>query len=184
MSPLDAVWLRLIDRELRVSAFSHDVRGPLTALEGFAELEGFPEGSPLHLASGRLTEHLGFLTQRAPRDGLEDLSECFGVPSCPVRTAAPLYALALTLSQLPHGAIELDDTGTDAVLLVNDVESAALTQDWNIAMVAAWLQNGGPELVAARVRISARVVGAVGVQLPLRSLARGVLSIAFARPAK
>ncbi|GDX82715.1 hypothetical protein LBMAG42_45260 [Deltaproteobacteria bacterium] len=51
-----SLWERVIDRELLLSAFSHDVRGPVTALSGYAELEGVPERSPLRLVP-RLRDH-------------------------------------------------------------------------------------------------------------------------------
>ncbi len=177
-----AVWERVLDRELLLSAFSHDVRGPITALSGYAELEGVSERSPLRLATARLVELVGLLPGRVRAEVPTDLGPLFGVDSAWGRTSGCVEPLAFALTTLPHGACELEESASLWTILVPGLPAEELTVDWSVHLVRRWETEPGVGRAGARLRMAARLAGAARVGFRAEEgAAHGVLRIAFGR---
>lgn len=146
----------LLDRELLISGILHDLRGPLTAVQGWAELEE-ERGSPA--VTGALTRVRTLLdgiadpTWAAPADAV--------FAGARVRVRGPIDVLKIAVDDLPHERIEVVSDGERVDVRIDGVPAAEIPQGWSMAQVRRWLEEGGPGLAGARVRIAARVVGAV-----------------------
>ncbi len=179
MEPLLATFL---DRELLVSAVCHDVRGPLTAIDGFAELDGVHVRSQVRQGVVRLNQMLSVLPARPVADRDEDLADFFAVPSARAMTAG-LRLLQEALGDLPYGVLELVQSETTVELLISDLDAAELGVDWNVAVIRRWEAGDPFGKRGARVRMAARLAAASRVRFePGQDPARGVLGIAFVRP--
>lgn len=175
----DAGWLAALDRELLISAFCHDVRGPLTALDGACELSSASDHSTLRLA----TQRLGGLVERfseRPERVLSRHLQIPGVPkTAPVMLAIvpdPLY-VALRLAKLPPVKADIQAL---RVVLRFDLARESGPTEWTMPIARAWLAEGGPALALARVRVAARMCGGSST-LEESGLARGLLTLLFAR---
>lgn len=182
VSDARTLWERVIDRELLLSAFSHDVRGPVTALSGYAELEGVGERSPLRLATARLVELVGYLPGRVRAEVPTDLAATFGVPSALALTSGCMEPLAFALMALKHEACELEESAQHWIVWIPGLLAEELTAEWNVQLVRGWEVEPSVGQAGARLRMAARLAGAalVGFQAP-PGVARGVLRIAFVR---
>jgi hypothetical protein len=182
MSLQAETWLRIIDRELLVSGFCHDVRGPLTALQGFAELENLEDSSTCNLAIARLGELLRALPFQGRRTRRADLSSAFAVPSTPVWVDHGFAPLLSALDGLDHGPPHVVLVGDLAELVVPDLPVDEVRAEWTTFAVRRWDEHGGPGLRGARLRIAARLAGARHTTtVAPEDVARGVLRIAFVR---
>jgi hypothetical protein len=174
-------WLAAIDRELLLSAFSHDVRGPITALDGFFEIEEVAGTSPGQLALRRLADLVGVLAARPPRSSTANL-RCFeGLPDVTVRVACPMDPLRVALRRLPHGPLAVRLDAAVATLVVPG-DAAQLDTEWSLPQVRRWLASPAPPLAAARVQVAARMVGAAAhVEPDPADVARALLLLRFER---
>lgn len=177
-----ALWERVIDRELLLSAFSHDVRGPVTALSGYAELEGVAERSPLRLATARLVELVGYLPGRVRADVPVDLAVTFGGPCAMARTSGCMEPLSFALLALRHEPCALEESDLHWTVVIPGLLAEELTAEWNVQLVRGWECVGGVGRAGARLRMAARLAGAALVSFHHEpGAARGVLRIAFMR---
>lgn len=175
----DAGWLAALDRELLISAFCHDVRGPLTALDGACELAAATDHSTLRLATQRLGGLVERFSERPERILSSDL-QLPGVPkNTPVRLAMlpePLY-VAARLAKLPAAKALIQDS---RLVLRFELARESGPTEWTMPIARAWLAEGGPALDLARVRVAARMCGGSST-LEESGLARGLLTLVFAR---
>ncbi len=178
---MERLYAALLDRELLISAVCRDVRGPLTAIGGFAELNGEPLHSPVRQGVVRLTQMLSFLPARTVATVEEDISDFFPVSSVTVMTAG-LRLLAAALGDVPHGELQLVVTETTAELFIFDLDAAELGVDWNVAVIRGWEAGDPVGKLGARLRMAARLAAASRVRFERGAdPACGVLGIAFVR---
>lgn len=175
-------WAEALDRELEVSAFCHDARGLLTAIDGFAELEGLPPSSQARVASGRLAQMVTALPARPEARRVVDLADHFPVASALVLTAR-IELLAAAVGAFPDATVRLASGDEPLVgLEIVGLERAELTVDWNTAVVRRWESGDLEGRAGARLRIAARLAAAARVQFQAPDgVAHGVLGIAFRR---
>lgn len=142
----------LLDRELLVSGYVHDLRGALTAVMGYAELD-----SPsLRVEEGleRVNTLVGSLSDTSVLP-----SEVAAFRGVAVRVRGPIAILEFALARLPNRGITLVESDGVVVLTVVGVPSAELAPRWSLATVQLWLAEGGPGFAGTRLRIAARIVG-------------------------
>ena len=179
LESVDAAWLAAIDRELRISAFCHDARGPLTALDGACELSLVADNSAMRLATNRLANLIEELSERSERSLSTTLSLA-GVPAdVPVWLAirpTPLY-LAARRAELPAARAEVQD---EKLVLRFDLERELGPTEWTMSIARGWLAEGGKALELARVRVAARMCGGSS-SLEEVAVARALLTLVFAR---
>lgn len=182
MSLLPGHWARVVDRELLISGFCHDVRGPLTAFSGHAEMEGADERSPLQLATTRLSELLADLPLATRPENRADLRDSFDVASTPVWVLEGFAPIEFALLALPHEPPAVELVGETAWLSLPGLPTRELRVEWNVQMVRDWLRTGGVGHAGARLRIASRLAGALTTSfVAAEGAAQGVLRIAFAR---
>ncbi|MFZ5481902.1 MAG: hypothetical protein ACOZNI_34395 [Myxococcota bacterium] len=141
-----------LDRELMVSAVAHDLRGSLTAAQGWVELED-PDG-PLAGVLDRMA-----LLVEALGDPVGE-PEVARIEGEPVRVVAPIDILKLAIDGLQHAARHTRVEGEEVVIELHGVPAAEIVGGWTLAQVRAWLRSGGPGLAGARLQVAARRVGA------------------------
>ncbi|MDP2306175.1 MAG: histidine kinase dimerization/phospho-acceptor domain-containing protein [Pseudomonadota bacterium] len=167
----------LLDRELLVSGIVHDLRGPLTAIQGFTELYDRNPRPVLAPAIDRMTSLVSTLaeTSVSPPDFVQ-----FG--GVRVRVRGPIGVLELAIASLPHRALRLELAPEHLAVEISGVPIAEIAAGWSLAQVRLWLAEGGPGLAGARLRIAARIVGALRYSFPLTpGESEGVVHIHLAR---
>lgn len=148
----------LLDIELLLSAAVHDLRGPMTALAGAAEIA--PEVADI-LAATRdrlalierdLSDRIPAATHSLPWSALVP-----GVQGAVQVTGAPTL-LELALADLAPARVRVSG---DA-LIVEGVPAAECIPGWNLRDVRRWRATpGGPGHLGARVRVAGRILGSV-----------------------
>lgn len=172
-------WLAALDRELLISAFCHDVRGPLTALDGACELAAAADNSTLRLA----TQRLGGLVERFSERPDRGESHCLALAGVPddvpvklVMEPEPLY-LAIRRAKLPAAKAVISDS---RLSLRFELQRESGPTEWTMQIARTWLAEGGPALDLARVRVAARMCGGSST-LEESGLARALLTLVFTR---
>jgi hypothetical protein len=170
----------LLDRELLVSGAIHDLRGPLTALQGWAEIEPGEAAEAAGEACQRMREVLEELGRTAPGELDDiDLGEALGTSSCRAAVRGPPALLVAALEGLPGHLLTFEHTPTAVILWVGGLSLDAIVSGWSLRQVQTWIQEGGPGLGGARLRIAARLVGATR-QTSRRSAESGEIALHFA----
>lgn len=146
----------LIDRELIHSAALHDVRGPLTAVQGWAEIDEDRIGPGPLGALTRITAILDSVGEAATPPAATQTFE--GIP---VRLRAPIDVLQTAIHDLPHARVEVERVGERVAIRISGLSGEELPSGWSLAQVRRWLEEPGPPLAGARLRMAARLVGAV-----------------------
>lgn len=149
----------LLDRELLLSGIVHDLRGPLTAVQGWAELEEEQGSVGPAGAISRVAGLLDAVADAAPR-----AAEVATFADRAVRVKGPIDVLRIAIDDLPHASLALEDTDDATILRIDGVPAGEMPQGWSLTQVRRWLSEGGPGLAGARVRIASRIVGAVKLQ--------------------
>lgn len=164
MSPAaDACLVRLLlDRELAISAALHDLGGPLTAMQGWAELSTDLGGRGLDDVMERITAYLALIGD--PRPGPPVVAEIAG---CRVSVHGPIDILRIAIDDLPHREVRAWTEPDGVRVEIHGVPLEENASGWTLAEVRAWRATGGPGLAGARLRIAARVVGALRVSFTL-----------------
>lgn len=167
------LWL---DRELAFSALLHDFRGPLTVLSGVEE-----QAPALARSWQRLTD----LSRNPPRPTFPpravDIAALLGLPGTALaQFQAPSDVLVVAIEGLPRAGLELR-VAKEVTLSAHGVSVSEGAPSWTLATVEEWFARGGDGLAGARVRVAARLVGARVTFQTQAALARGVLSLHFAR---
>lgn len=152
----------LLDRELLLSGIVHDLRGPLTAVQGWAELEEEQGNLGPAGAIARVSGLLDAVADAAPR-----AAEVATFADRAVRVKGPIDVLRIAVDDLPHAATTVEDTEDAAIVRIEGVPAAEMPQGWSLTQVRRWLSEGGPGLAGARLRIASRIVGAVKLQAAL-----------------
>src|SRR4051812_3647883 len=93
----------LLNRELLVSALVHELRGRITAVQGFAELDAGRHGARIGAAHAGMTDLVATLSETASEPA--GIAEFRGVP---VRVRGPIEVLETAIAGLPHRAMELE----------------------------------------------------------------------------
>lgn len=145
----------LLDRELLLSGLVHELRGPITAVQGFVELEESPRPG-LEAAVERLTGLVDILAET-------QIAEPVVAMFCgtTIRCKGPPEVLERALSLLPHRSITVEVHADYVALAVGGVPAAEQAAGWSLAQVRGWLEQGGPGFAGARLRVAARIVGAL-----------------------
>lgn len=146
----------LIDRELLLSAALHDVRGPLTAVYGWAEMEEARVGSGPLSAIARVTAILDEAGDLGTRPFATEVYD--GVP---VRARGPIDVLQTAIHDLPHARVLVERVDELVAIRISGLTSEEFQSGWSLAQVRRWLNEPGPALAGARLRMAARLVGAV-----------------------
>lgn len=162
----------LLDRELVLSAIVHDVRGPLTALLGWAELADDPMiGETVGRVAGLVDE----LVQTGP-------AHTATFEGRAVRVRAPIDILRIAIDELPHRSMEVREQGGEVIVEIHGIPAAEGEGGWSLAQVRRWLAEPGPGLAGARLRIAARMCGALGLSVVLApGEAESVVTVRIAR---
>jgi hypothetical protein len=167
----------LLDRELLLSGIVHELRGPITAVQGFVELEEDRARPSLVLAVDRLTTLVHTLADPAVAS-----PEVVPFRGTPVRVKGPLQVLELALAGLPHREVAVEVLPDRVALTVTGVPAGEVAAGWSLTQVQRWLAEGGPGFAGARMRIAARIVGALRYSFPLvAGEAEGVVTIHLGR---
>jgi signal transduction histidine kinase len=154
----------LLDRELLLAAIVHELRGPITAVCGFIELEEDHPRPSLAAAADRLTSLANALSDSSVSTPERDVLR--GVP---VTVKGPLEVLEVAIAGLTHRAVEVADAADHVAVTITGVPVEELAAGWSIAQVRRWLAEDGPGLAGARLRIAARIVGALRYTFPIVS---------------
>ncbi|MDP2311437.1 MAG: hypothetical protein Q8P41_00915 [Pseudomonadota bacterium] len=152
----------LLDRELLLSSIVHELRGPITAVHGFVELDDQHHRPGLLSAVERLTSLVATLSQTAV--SAAEVARFQGVP---VVVKGPIETLDVALAGLPHREMTVELAPEHVSITLFGVPAAELAAGWSLAQVRRWLAEGGPGLAGARLRIAARIVGALRYSFPL-----------------
>ncbi len=167
----------LLDRELLLSSIVHELRGPITAVHGFMELDDHNPRPGLESAVERLTSLVATLSDTAVSP--PEVVQLRGVA---VRVKGPIEALEAAIAGMPHRSLTMELEREHAVLTLEGVPVGELAAGWSMTQVRRWLSEGGPGLAGARLRIAARIVGALRYSSPVMpGEAEAVVSIHFAR---
>lgn len=152
----------LIDRELLVTAVVHDWRNALNAVTTAPDYDDVAPYGPL----GQATERMISLANRLADSpiGPVQLATFRGVT---VRVRGPIAALELTLSELPSSSMTVELHPEHLSITAAGVPRAELDAGWTASRVEAWREHGGPGLAGARVRVAARLVGAMRCSVPM-----------------
>jgi hypothetical protein len=172
------VYRALLDRELLVTAVVHDWRNALNAITTAADYDDVAPYGPL----GHATERMITLANRlsdAPL-GTMELATFRGVS---VRVRGPVTLLELALSQLPSTGMTVELHPEHLSITASGVPREELEVGWTSSRVEAWREHGGPGLAGARVRVAARLVGAMRCSGPMPAPGEydGSLTIQLAR---
>ncbi len=153
----------LIDRELLLSGIVHELRSPITAVQGFVELAEETNPRPgLEAAVDRLATLVNTLSETGvvpPYTAMFCGTE--------IRTKGPPEVLERALSLLPHRSLTIEARADHVALAIGGVPATEQSAGWSLAQVQRWLAEGGPGLAGARLRIAARIVGALRYSFPL-----------------
>jgi hypothetical protein len=167
----------LLDRELLLSGIVHELRGPITAVHGFMELDDKTPRPGLASAVGRMTSLVATLS-----DTSISPPEVVSYRGLSVLVKGPIQVLELAIASLPHSAVTVELTTEHVVIQITGVPVAEVAAGWSLAQVRRWLVEGGPGLAGARLRIAARIVGALRYSFPLAAgESQGVVHIHLAR---
>jgi hypothetical protein len=147
----------LLDRELLISAIVHDLRGALTAAQGWAELEEGDDGPLTRVLVRVATLVEDFAEGVAPPATVELYGQT-------VRVTSPIDILHLAIDGLQHTAVAPRVEGDVAAFDIAGVPADEAVAGWSLAQVRTWLAEGGPGLAGARLQIAARRVGAARCQ--------------------
>jgi hypothetical protein len=161
----------ILDRELLLAGITHDLRGALTAVQGWAELADEDTGAALEPVLARmrlLTDAIGDLDGVWREEALGALR---------VRVRAPLDLLTGAVRALPHGGEALRVEGGVVLWELRDVPETEAAAGWSHGQVRAWMREGGPGHLGARVRIALRMVGGAGHAFRLTSAAACTLTL-------
>lgn len=166
-----------LDRELIISAALHDVRGPLTAIQGWAELEEERgRAGPLG-ALARMLDLLDVLGDAAPHP--PHVAELEGHL---VRVRGPIDVLKMAIDDLPHREVRVAEEGETVAVRILGVPLGSMSSGWSLAQVRRWLAEGGAPLAGARLRVAARTIGAVRHDFaPVTGTEEGTATIWLAR---
>lgn len=167
----------LLDRELLLSSIVHELRGPITAVHGFMELDDREPRPGLESAVDRLTSLVATLsdTSVAP-------PESVSFHGIDVRVKGPVEVLDAAIAAMPHRSLSVELEREHAVVILTGVPVGELAAGWSLAQVRRWLAEGGPGLAGARLRIAARIVGALRYSSPIATgEAEAVVTIHLAR---
>jgi hypothetical protein len=153
-----------LDRELLLAGIVHELRGPITAVCGFIELEEDHPRPSLEAAVDRLTSLVNALSDSSVAPPARDTFR--GVP---VTVKGPLEVLEVAIAGLPHRSVDVTEGAEHVALAIAGVPIEELAAGWSIAQVRRWLAEGGPGLAGGRLRIAARIVGALRYTFPIVS---------------
>ncbi|MES2641239.1 MAG: hypothetical protein V4850_17245 [Myxococcota bacterium] len=167
----------LLDRELLLSGIVHELRGPITAVHGFMELDDKTPRPGLASAVERMTSLVSTLS-----DTSISPPEVVSYRGSSVLVKGPIQVLELAIASLPHSAVTVELTPEHVVIQITGVPATEVAAGWSMAQVRRWLADGGPGLAGARLRIAARIVGALRYSFPLTAgESQGVVHIHLAR---
>lgn len=158
---MDAV-STLLDRELLLSGLVHELRGAITAVHGYAELDASPPRAALEAAIDRMSGLVSTMAEpvAAPSARVQLLGEW-------VRVSGPPEALERAIALLPHASLTVEARGDIVCVEIEGVPATEQAPGWSAAQVSRWLAQGGPGLAGARLRIAARIVGALRCSFPI-----------------
>lgn len=152
----------LIDRELLVTAVVHDWRNALNAVTTAPDYDDVAPYGPL----GQATERMITLANRLADAPIAptQLATFRGVS---VKVRGPIAALDMALSDLPSAGMTIELHPEHLSITATGVPRSELEAGWTSARVEAWREHGGPGLAGARVRVAARLVGAMRCSAPM-----------------
>lgn len=158
VDPLD-----VLDRELVVSAVAHDLRGAMTAIQGWAELADDDTSAAVEPAFERARELVAALADPCGGERLECLARA---PDAPVRARASLALLEAALAGVPHSGVDVEVADAEVRVVVHGVPAHEGGGGWTLAQVRGWLARApaggappGPGHAGARLRMAVRLLG-------------------------
>jgi hypothetical protein len=153
--------LALLDRELLLSAIAHDMRGALTAVQGWVELSEDPGAAAVEPAVERLHVLVRAIGEPTGTARVESVLTSDGA-DVPVLARAPLALLRAALAGLPHDGSEI--VAGEGVLCIHlrGVPEVEACGGWSLEQARAWRDAATPGHSGARLRMALRLIGAVG----------------------
>lgn len=161
MSALAHAWL---DRELILAGFFHDLRGGLTSLQGCLDLDGPSMSAILRSVSDRLIgicDQVG--TVGSLREAAVDLGPALHLDRpLLLLLKGPAELLSYAIDEVVFERLQVQEGEAVTTLTLHGVSSADGEHAWTRQEAEQWLQAGGTGYAGARLRIAARLLGAIG----------------------
>jgi hypothetical protein len=153
--------LDLLDRELLLSAIAHDMRGALTAVQGWVELSEDPGAAAVEPAVERLQMLARAIGEPMGKERVEPMPTTEGA-DVPVLVRAPLALLRAALTGLPHDGSEVVVSEGTLCVILRGVPEVEACGGWTLEQARAWRAAPTPGHAGARLRMALRLIGADG----------------------